>query len=161
MSKKTLLTITPVGKAAAALTQAHLKQQPHMRGGSADGKPRRTHVQWPIPGTRSTLDITRIEPSAKNPHAVYCCEFSPTDCLVGPQALSAGVQIAHVVPVQFALFKVALQAMTPEIPDSALAEITLEHCKVDSLTQPYYFELNNPTEAYRVWLQWLQHLRLR
>lgn len=158
MSIHTQISITPEGPVADALAQAHREQQAGSR--AAAGKIRRANLDWPVPGTRCVLRISRMEATAKRPHAVYHCEANPADLLVGSASFSAGSFVAHIVPLLFALFKAALRAMLPSVPAGMLEQITLDHCKLERLTLPYYFDLEDPTEAYRSWLKWHQHLKV-
>ena len=152
------LTITPSTETSAALAQAHKEQQ---NTASTEGStPRRLKYEWQIPGTSSTLDIVRIEADGKGQNAVYHCIGHPGEYLIGRNTLSGNSLIDILVPVQLALFKAAMQALLPELADEVLEGITLAHCKLDTFTMGYYFECENPTEAYRAWLNWYQHAKV-
>ena len=152
------LSITPSADTAAVLAQAHKDQQ---NAGSTDSNPaRRIKYEWLIPGTNSTLEIVRIEADAKTQNVVYHCSGNPADYLIGPHGLCGNSLIEMLVPVQLALYKAAMLAWLPDLPDETLESITHANCKLDSLTLGYYFEYENPTEAYRSWLNWYQHAKV-
>jgi len=159
MTTEIEISITPEGATASALAQAHREQQASGDTG-AKGKARRTHHDFTPRGSRSVVRITRVEASAKHPHASYRCEANAAELLVGLQAFSAGSLVAHIVPILFALFKLGLRAMLPSVPAKLLEEITPDQCKLETLTLPFYFDLEDPTEAYRAWLRWHQHLKV-
>ncbi len=152
------LTIYPSTETGAALTQAHKEQQ--NTGSTESSTSRRLKYEWPIPGTNSTLEIVRIEVDSKSHNAVYKCSGHPSEYLIGPRTLSGNCLIDTLVPLQLALFKAAMHAWLPDLPDEALESITMADCKLDSLTMGYYFEYENPTEAYRAWLNWHQHAKV-
>ena len=161
MSIKINLAITPVGAAAAALSQAYQEQQAN-NGNPGTGKARRIKHEWIVPGTRSVMEIIRTEADSKTKGSmdVYNCLANPADYLIGNNALSSHSQIVKVVPVQLALFKANMKAQLPDLIDSALEAITEDRCKLESFTLPFYFEFENETEAYRAWLEWFQHLKV-
>ena len=159
MSIKIHLAITPVGTTADVLTQAHQEQHASSRA-AENTKARRLKFEWSVPGTRSTLEVVRVELDGKARHATYHCTGNPADYLIGQHALSANSQVADLVPLQFALFKVALQSWLPDLSDEALEGITHAHCRLESITVAYYFEFENASEAYRAWLNWHQHAKV-
>lgn len=156
MSPKINLVITPSGATANALAQAHKESQSNSAS-SESGKARRLKYEWKVPATQSALEIVRMEADGKTSLANYHCTGNPADYLIARHALSSGCHVAHVVPVQLALFKVALKSHLPLLEDSVLDSITQTHCKLGTLTIPYFFEFQDQTEAYRAWLHWYQH----
>ena len=161
MSIKFNLAITPVGAAAAALTQAHNEQQASNATPGA-GKSRRNKHDWKIPGTRSEMEIIRTEADSgtQGSMAVYNSIANPADYLIGLHAFSSASLVIHLAPLQLALFKASLKVQLPNLPDSVLDAITVENCSLESLTIPFYFEYENETEAHRAFLDWLQHLKI-
>jgi hypothetical protein len=161
MSVNIILTITPLGAAAVALTQAHREQQAS-NSSAGTGKSRRLKHVWVIPGTRSEMEIVRTEadPAVKGSAAVYECNADPADYLIGMNAFSSTSQVFKVTPLQLALFKASLKVQLPNLPDSVLDAITCANCSLESLTIPFYFEFENETGAYRAIQDWQQHLKI-
>lgn len=162
MSIQLNIAISPIGAAAAALTNAHKEHKIGAPATASSHQRRSSKFERNVPGTMIPMEIIRTEadPKIKGSIPSYNCISNPADYLIGKHALSSACHIQKLVPLQLALFKVLQKSQHPSLPDSALESITIETCRLDSLTIPYYFEYENQTEAYRSFLDLYAHLKV-
>lgn len=161
MSIELNIAISPKGAAAAALTNAHNEHKNGAAATASSQQRRSSKFERNVPGTMIPMEIVRTEadPKIKGSIASYNCISYPADYLIGRRALSSASNIQKLVPLQLALSKVLLKLQFPSLSDSVLESITIDNCRLDSLTIPYYFECENETEAFRRFLDWYAHLK--
>ncbi|BDT66118.1 hypothetical protein os1_02710 [Comamonadaceae bacterium OS-1] len=161
MSLEINLAVTTTGSIAAAINKAHSEK---LAETNPEGLrvPRKTKIDWPIPGTKSLMQVTRNEPDLKVKGNATIFDFSakPADFLLGLNCYSSASHIHKATPVMLALFKASMKENLPSLPDEILDAITADDCSIESLTVPYYFNMEDETKAYQAFLDWLSHLKI-